>query len=55
MQLIFNIIATIVFLIFGIIWSKKTLLDVIAKIICIGLSISGIILILGQYGYIIKK
>jgi hypothetical protein len=55
MQLIFNIIATIIFLIFGIIWSKKKFIDVIVKIICIGLTISGIILLLGQYGYIIKK
>jgi hypothetical protein len=55
MQLIFNIIATMVFLIFGIIWSKKTFTDIIAKIICLGLSILGIILILVQCGYIIKK
>lgn len=55
MQLIFNIIATIIFLIFGVIWSKKTFIDVIVKIICLGLSILGIILVLNQYGYIIKK
>jgi hypothetical protein len=55
MQLIFDITATVLFLIFGIIWSKKTFLDVIVKTICICLSISGIILILGHYGYIIKQ
>jgi hypothetical protein len=55
MQLIFDITSTVLFLIFGIIWSKKTFLDVIVKTICIGLSISGIILILGHYGYIIKQ
>jgi hypothetical protein len=55
MQLIFDITATVLFLIFGIIWSKKTFLDVIVKTICIVLSILGIILILSHYGYIIKQ
>ena len=55
MQIVFNIIATVIFLIFGVTWSKKGLLNIMLKIICIGMSMSGVILVLGQLGYIIKK
>jgi len=55
MQLIFNIIATLLFFFFGVIWSKKTPLDLFMKIICIILSFVGMILIFENLGYIIKK
>jgi len=55
MQEYFNIIVTILLIMFGVIWTKKNILNVLVKIICIILSVIGIILILTQYGYIIKN
>jgi hypothetical protein len=55
MQLIFNIVVTILLIMFGVTWTKKNILNVFLKILCIILSVIGIILILTQYGYIIKK
>jgi hypothetical protein len=55
MQEIFNIIATVLFFLLGIIWSKKGFANIIFKIILIAVSIIGIIVVLSQYGYIIKK
>jgi multisubunit Na+/H+ antiporter MnhF subunit len=55
MQLIFNIIATLLFFFFGVIWSKKTFLDVIMKLICIILSFVGMVLIFHNMGYVIKN
>ena len=55
MQLIFNIIATLLFIFFGVIWSKKTSIDVFMKLICIVLSFIGLLLIFGHMGYVIKN
>ena len=55
MQSIFNILAAILFLFFGVIWSKKGFVNIFAKFICFILAIIGIVLILQDNGYIIKQ
>jgi hypothetical protein len=54
MQLTFNIIVTILLFLLGIMWAKKSLLDVLVKTLLLGLSIYGIVLIMLHFGYIIK-
>jgi amino acid permease len=54
MQLTFNIIVTILLFLLGIMWGKKSILDVLVKTLLLGLSIYGIILIMSHFGYIIK-
>jgi len=54
MHNIFDITATVVLLILGTIWSTKTNRDTLIKIILIFLSIVGILVVLANFGYIVK-
>jgi hypothetical protein len=54
MHNIFDITATVVLLILGIIWSTKTNIDTLIKFILFILSIVGIFVVLNNFGYIIK-
>lgn len=53
MQLVFNIIATIIFLALYIVWSKRTGLDVFMKIILFLMFLVGVVLLLNNYGYLV--
>jgi hypothetical protein len=53
-QTIYNIITTIYFLFFGIIWKSSNATNVFIKIFCILLSIAGGFITLKEFGYIIK-
>ena len=55
MQLTFNIVVTILLFLLGIMWAKKSLLDISVKTLLFGLSICGLILIMSHFGYIIKQ
>lgn len=50
---LYLIVSVIVFFILGMIWKKNCFLDVITKIILVGLSIIGLILWLELNGYLI--
>ena len=54
MQIIFNIVATLLSLVLGILWAKKKWIDIFVKILFIILTICGCVLIATHYGYIIK-
>lgn len=54
MQESFNIIATIMFLILGLMWRRSDLINFMMKISLILFGICGLILVLHDYGYIVK-
>jgi hypothetical protein len=53
-QNIYNIMTTIFYLFFGMIWKASTPINLSIKIFCILLSIAGGFLTLKEFGYIIK-
>jgi hypothetical protein len=55
MQLTFNIVVTILLFLLGIMWAKKSLLDISVKVVLLVMSIFGLILIMSHFGYIIKQ
>jgi len=52
---LFHIIATIIFLFFGIIWTTKTWSNSLLKIIFFFMAVWGIVICLYDYGFIIKQ
>jgi hypothetical protein len=53
-QIIYNILTTIFYLFFGIIWKSSNATNVFIKIFCIVLAIAGGFITLKEFGYIIK-
>jgi len=53
-QIIYNVLSTIFFTVFGIIWKNSNFTNVSIKVICIILAIAGGFITLKELGYIIK-
>jgi len=53
-QIIYNILSSIFFLFFGIIWKSSNFTNVSIKVFCIVLAIAGGFITLKELGYIIK-
>lgn len=54
LQTTYNILSTIFYLFFAIIWKSSNATNVFIKIFCIVLAILGILITLEDFGYIIK-
>jgi len=54
LQIVFNILSTIVFIYLGLIWTKCDWKNINFKLVCTVLSIVGVIIILANFGYISK-